>query len=163
MSVRGEVSNHNGCIEQLEQALRYLMKLLAIRLGCQKATASRWLSGRTNFGLMNYLGSSLALRAYALRKITRRVRRLRARIDMGALLELGEGQAGVEPPCFIEILRHIAAGEDLPAERNMFRVDQGVEPDIGRAVAGQGIVELGTRFECVDLPHVLQKKLPVVL
>ena len=45
----------------------------------------------------------------------------------------------------------------------MVRIDACVQPDVGGAVSGQGVVKPGARFQCIDLVHIRQEQSPAVL
>src|SRR3990167_2213002 len=70
-------------------------------------------------------------------KVIRFTRRLRPRIEQGLALPLGKRQAFVvHKPFLVEVFRHIAAGQNLPAEGHMLRIDPRTHPDTGGAIGG---------------------------
>ncbi len=78
-------------------------------------------------------------------------------------LQFGEWHPRRQHAHAMQILRQVTAGENLPRQRNMARIDARVHPDAGRAVVDQGVVELGLRLEVVDALHVLQEHSPPIL
>src|SRR6187455_1837925 len=76
----------------------------------------------------------LRRRADEVRKIGGAVCRFCPHIYVGTSFQFGEWQALVKPPCFIRVLWHITTCQNLPAEREMLRVNQRVQPDTGCAV-----------------------------
>ncbi|MNT20667.1 hypothetical protein D3C72_1559820 [compost metagenome] len=67
-----------------------------------------------------------------------------------------------QPTGFIEVLRYIAAGQDLPAERYVLGIDPGTHPDLRGAVGGEGVVELWLVLERIHVVQVLEKQLPAI-
>src|SRR5271169_3473384 len=65
-------------------------------------------------------------------EVRRRIRGLRPRVDVGAALQFGERQAPIlQPPLFVEVLRHVPAREKFPAQRDPIRVHTVIDPDVG--------------------------------
>ena len=57
----------------------------------------------------------------------------------------------------------MTAQQNLPVERQMIRIDAGVQPDVGGAVGGQGVIKLGAGLQRVDTVHIRQEQPPAVL
>ena len=91
-------------------------------------------------------------------EVGRPVRRLGGGVDPRPSAQLLEREARVEPPLLVGVRGGVAAQEDLPAERQVIRIDARVHQDRGRAVGGEGVVEPRAVVERVDGPHVFQEE-----
>ena len=89
--------------------------------------------------------------------------RPRARVDVARSRQLFERNARIELPRLVQVLRHVAARQELPRERQVPRVYPAVQPDVAGAVGGERVVELGLAPERVDLVQVLPQQAPAVL
>jgi hypothetical protein len=83
---------------------------------------------------------------------------LGAGVDVAALLEVGKGQAGVEPADLVRV------GRDVPTQKhhpvipcNALR-RSGMGQDIGGTVDGQRIVEDRLLDQVIDLPYIVQEQ-----
>ncbi len=97
------------------------------------------------------------------REILGPVRRPRPRIDETAALQFGKRKAGIQLSGVIGIGRNMPAQEQLPGQGQVSGIDPRVQPDVGRAIGGQRVVELRLLFQRIDLLNVFKEQSPSVL
>src|SRR5262249_21491452 len=78
--------------------------------------------------------TSARLAADALREIGTALGAVRAIVDPGLALELGEGHALIEPAQLVGVVRHVPGHQDLPRPRRRGLVDARVKQDARGAV-----------------------------
>src|SRR5215831_14499089 len=103
------------------------------------------------------------VRADLLREIFCLVGGHREIVDAAAPAQLGERQLAVQHFAVAQKLGHVSADEDPPGQGRAPGDDVRVQPDVGRAVRDQGVVELRAVLQAVDLAEVLEKQAPSVL
>ena len=85
-------------------------------------------------------------------RVGRLIGRVRRVVDPGPPAELLERQARVEPTPLVDVLGGVPAQENLPADRQVTRVDPRVQQDGRGAVGGERVVEAGLLPQRVDRP-----------